>query len=67
MEAKGWLPFPRQDALFEAAMRSSQSLQLWFDSMAKSANKYSVLLPTYNERENLPLMVSMLDKVFSDK
>jgi cellulose synthase/poly-beta-1,6-N-acetylglucosamine synthase-like glycosyltransferase len=29
--------------------------------------KYSVLLPTYNERENLPLMVFMLDKVFTEK
>jgi len=28
---------------------------------------YSVLLPTYNERENLPLMVFMLDKVFTAK
>lgn len=26
--------------------------------------KYSVLLPTYNERENLPLVVFMLDAVF---
>jgi dolichol-phosphate mannosyltransferase len=25
---------------------------------------YSVLLPCYNERENLPLMVAMLDDVF---
>lgn len=31
------------------------------------ADKYSVLLPTYNERENLPLMVYMLDKVFTEK
>ncbi|KAI9912727.1 hypothetical protein PsorP6_006120 [Peronosclerospora sorghi] len=28
-------------------------------------HKYSVLLPTYNERENLPLIVWMLDKTFS--
>jgi dolichol-phosphate mannosyltransferase len=28
--------------------------------------KYSVILPTYNERENLPLMISMLDKAFTD-
>ena len=26
---------------------------------------YSVLLPTYNERENLPLMVELLDTVFT--
>lgn len=30
-----------------------------------SKNKYSVLLPTYNERENLPLMVGLLDDVFT--
>ena len=27
--------------------------------------KYSVILPTYNERENLPLMISMLNDAFS--
>jgi dolichol-phosphate mannosyltransferase len=27
--------------------------------------KYSVLLPTYNERENLPIMVYLLNEVFS--
>jgi hypothetical protein len=32
-----------------------------------AGNKYSVLLPTYNERENLPLITYMLDKVFVDK
>lgn len=26
--------------------------------------KYSVILPTYNERENLPLIVSMINKAF---
>lgn len=31
-----------------------------------AAHKYSVLLPTYNERENLPLMVWLLDKTFTD-
>ncbi|KAI2595286.1 dolichyl-phosphate mannosyltransferase subunit 1, catalytic, partial [Homo sapiens] len=29
-------------------------------------NKYSVLLPTYNERENLPLIVWLLVKSFSE-
>jgi len=28
--------------------------------------KYSVILPTYNESENLPLMISMLNKAFTD-
>lgn len=29
--------------------------------------KYSVLLPTYNERENLPLMIWLLEKAFREK
>lgn len=29
--------------------------------------KYSVLLPTYNERENLPLIVWLLEKAFREK
>jgi dolichol-phosphate mannosyltransferase len=28
--------------------------------------RYSVILPTYNERENLPLMMSMLNKAFTE-
>jgi dolichol-phosphate mannosyltransferase len=27
---------------------------------------FSVILPTYNERENLPLIIWMLDKSFTD-
>lgn len=30
-------------------------------------DKYSVLLPTYNERENLPLIVWLLVKSFSER
>jgi hypothetical protein len=30
-------------------------------------DKYSVLLPTYNERENLPIIIWMLVKTFSEK
>ena len=29
--------------------------------------KYSVILPTYKERKNLPLIVWLLAKVFSEK
>jgi len=32
---------------------------------AAPENKYSVLLPTYNEAVNLPLMVGLLDDVFT--
>jgi dolichol-phosphate mannosyltransferase len=28
-------------------------------------NKYSVILPTYNERQNLPILVQMLHDVFT--
>jgi len=31
-----------------------------------SKNKYSVLLPTYNERENLPIIIWLLVKYFSE-
>ena len=30
------------------------------------APEYAVLLPTYNERDNLPLMVSMLHRAFTE-
>lgn len=33
--------------------------------MAKSVNKYSVLLPTYNERSNLPIIVYLLTKALA--
>jgi dolichol-phosphate mannosyltransferase len=29
--------------------------------------KYSILLPTYNERENLPLIISMINNVFEER
>ncbi len=32
-----------------------------------TSNKYSVLLPTYNERENLPLIVWLLVKYFNER
>jgi dolichol-phosphate mannosyltransferase len=34
--------------------------------MAK-AEKYTVILPTYNERKNLPIIVWLLAKTFNDK
>lgn len=30
-------------------------------------HKYSVLLPTYNERRNLPIIVWLLAKMFTEK
>ncbi|KAJ1927793.1 dolichol-P-mannose synthesis [Tieghemiomyces parasiticus] len=34
--------------------------------MAPTTNRYSVLLPTYNERDNLPIIVWMLVKMFRE-
>ncbi|KAL1303338.1 hypothetical protein AAFC00_006737 [Neodothiora populina] len=34
--------------------------------MAPIRNKYSVLLPTYNERRNLPIIVWLLNKTFTE-
>lgn len=34
--------------------------------MAKG-DKFSVLLPTYNERKNLPIIVWLLQKTFTEK
>lgn len=31
------------------------------------ANKYSIILPTYNEKKNLPILVYLLDKTFSQE
>lgn len=33
----------------------------------QSKNKYSVLLPTYNERRNLPIITWLLNKTFTEK
>lgn len=30
-------------------------------------NKYSVILPTYNERRNLPIITWLLHRTFTDK
>lgn len=37
--------------------------------MAKGANKdvYSVILPTFNERQNLPIITWLLQRTFSEK
>ena len=32
-----------------------------------AGNRYSVLLPTYNERQNLPIMIDLLVQTFTQK
>ena len=34
---------------------------------SSSAHKYSVILPTYNERKNLPIIVWLLVKTFTEQ
>jgi len=36
------------------------------DILKMCANKYSILLPTYNERENLPIIIWLLAKYLKD-
>lgn len=36
-------------------------------NMADKKDKYSILLPTYNERENLPLIVWLIVNAFSER
>jgi dolichol-phosphate mannosyltransferase len=33
----------------------------------QTKDKYSVLLPTYNERRNLPIITWLLNKTFTEK
>lgn len=33
----------------------------------ETKEKYSVLLPTYNERKNLPIIVWLLSKTFTEQ
>jgi hypothetical protein len=35
--------------------------------MANTKTKYSVLLPTYNERRNLPIIVWLLQRMFTEQ
>lgn len=35
--------------------------------MAETTNKYSILLPTYNERENLPIIVWLIVKYMDER
>ena len=38
------------------------------DTMAPTKkNKYSVILPTFNERQNLPIITWLLNKTFTEK
>lgn len=50
-------------SLVDVAMASRKTSQPSGDN----EDKYSVLLPTYNERENLPLIIWLLVKYFGER
>ena len=35
--------------------------------MESNEHKYSILMPTYNERENISLMIYLIDKLMTQK
>ncbi|KAJ1852793.1 dolichol-P-mannose synthesis [Coemansia sp. RSA 1822] len=63
---------PEPDSRTAKATRNSQSSLPYSAnsgthlSMSSSHNKYSVLLPTYNERDNLPIIIWLLAKTFKE-
>ena len=46
---------------------SSTALNMQGQYSSSDTHKYSVILPTYNERKNLPVIIWLLAKVFQDK
>jgi hypothetical protein len=65
-EDQGRSPTSAQFTTITVASESSaRGLQKQFAKMAASKDKYSVILPTYNERQNLPVLVQMLYDVFT--
>jgi hypothetical protein len=55
-------PPPLRPSTFTALNQPSHSFK-----MATVRNKYSVLLPTYNERRNLPIITWLLERTFTEK
>ncbi|KAH9982033.1 glycosyltransferase family 2 protein [Lactifluus volemus] len=45
---------------------SNAALNMQGQHPSSDTHKYSVILPTYNERENLPIIVWLLSKVFNE-
>jgi hypothetical protein len=59
---------PQTNFVFLDTLKNSQiddlAAQL-LDKMTAKPDKYSVILPTYNERQNLPVLVQMLSDTFT--
>lgn len=52
-------------ATYVASVSSVQGFKEQSAKMGALKDKYSVILPTYNERQNLPVLVQMLYDVFT--
>jgi dolichol-phosphate mannosyltransferase len=50
---------------FSNSTTNNQEYQISIDPLTNTMAKYSVLLPTYNERENLPIIVWLLNDTFT--
>jgi hypothetical protein len=46
---------------------SNAALKMQGQYRSPNTHKYSVILPTYKERKNLPLIVWLIAKVFNEK
>ena len=46
---------------------SNAALKMQGQHRTPNTHKYSVILPTYKERKNLPLIVWLIAKVFNEK
>ena len=46
---------------------SNASLNMQGSFGSSDTHKYSVILPTYNERKNLPVIIWLLAKTFTEK
>ena len=46
---------------------SNAALDMQGQYPSSNTHKYSVILPTYNERKNLPIIIWLLAKVFTEK
>jgi dolichol-phosphate mannosyltransferase len=46
---------------------SNAALDMQGQHTSSNTHKYSVILPTYNERKNLPIIIWLIAKVFTEK
>ena len=56
-----------QASLSMNPFESNAALSMQGSFSTPNTHKYSVILPTYNERKNLPVIVWLLNRVFTEK